>query len=167
MNTLIKPGLLLVSLVLLFSGNLSAQIKTNTVTKGIAPFRITLYDGNVYSHTQLAKNKPVMIVYFDPDCDHCHHFVNDLVKNLKAFEQVQVVMITYVPLSLVQKYVRAGGLDRIPQLKVGTEGTQFIVRYHYNIMQFPYLALHSRTGSLIATYESEVPAAMELAKLFR
>jgi hypothetical protein len=34
-------------------------------------------------------------------------------------------------------------------------------------MQFPYLALHDKAGNLFATYESDVPAALELAGMFK
>ena len=106
------------------------------------------------------------MVYFDPDCDHCVLFVNELLKNINLFTKVQIVMITYVPLPSVKKFITQAGLNQYPGIKVGTEGTTFVVRYHYDIVQFPFLALHDMTGSLFATYESEVPTPQQLAGMF-
>jgi hypothetical protein len=75
-------------------------------------------------------------------------------------------MITYIPVRSLKKFVTDSGLGKYPGIKVGTEGSNFIVRYHYNVVQFPYLALHDKKGSLFATYESEVPSPGELAVLF-
>jgi len=145
---------------------LNGQPVKNTVKKDIPSFRIQLQDGKYFNAAELEKNKPLLLVYFDPDCDHCVLFINDLLKNINLFNGVQVVMITYVPLSQTKKFIAQAGLNQYPGIKVGTEGTTFVVRYHYDIVQFPFLALHNTTGSLIATYESEVPTTQQLAGMF-
>jgi peroxiredoxin len=143
-----------------------AQQPKSVTQKKVAPFRIQMANGSSYSASELRKDVPVLIVYFDPDCDHCTAFVEDLLKNINAFTDVQIIMVTYVPMQTFKSYAGKMGLNNYPAIKAGTEGTTFIVRYHYDVVQFPYLALHDHTGSLFATFESEVPGAVELAKLF-
>jgi hypothetical protein len=108
-----------------------------------------------------------MMVYFDPDCDHCLQFTTDMLKQLPAFGNVQIIFVTYVPVEGVRSFIARAGLDKYPDIKVGTEGNNFIVRYHYDVMLFPYLALHDKNGNLFATYESEVPTPAQLAAMFR
>jgi hypothetical protein len=108
-----------------------------------------------------------MFVYFDPDCDHCTMFIQELLKQINAFKNIQIVMITYIPVRSLKKFVIDSGIGKYPGIRVGTEGSNFIVRYHYNVVQFPYLALHDKNGSLFATFESEVPSPGELAAMFR
>lgn len=38
--------------------------------------------------------KPMIIVYFHPECDHCHHEVKEIGQNAGAFNHCQVVMVT-------------------------------------------------------------------------
>ena len=146
---------------------LTAQVGQNRIKKGLPAFNILQIDGTHFKASDLNKDLPVMLVYFDPDCDHCRLFIQELLKQADSFRQVQIVMVTYVPIQQVKKFVANTGLSNYPAIKVGTESSDFVVRYHYNIMQFPFLALHDENGQLFATYESVVPAVDKLAMMFR
>jgi len=135
--------------------------------KFIPFFDITQIDGKHVRATDLVPDKPVMIVYFDPDCEHCVTFIDDILKNAGAFKNAEVVLVTYVPLRRLKNYVSESGLNNYPQIKTGTEGTRFTVRYHYDVIQFPYVALHDRNGKMFASFESDVPGATELASMLR
>jgi cytochrome oxidase Cu insertion factor (SCO1/SenC/PrrC family) len=150
------------SMVALIS--LQAQATQKPAKKGIPPFDIQLVNGQHFKSSDLRKDQPLMIIYFDPTCDHCHIFINDLLKKIGLFKDVQIVMITYVPLDQVKSYMTGSELSKQPGIKVGTEGTTFVVRYFYDIVQFPYVALHKKDGTLISTYESKVPDPEALAK---
>jgi hypothetical protein len=156
--------ILILAISLVAHINLQAQSVQKPAKKGIPPFNIQLVNGQQYKSTDLQKDQPLMIVYFDPDCDHCHEFSNELLKQINLFKDVQIVMITYVPLNQVKTYMAGSELGKQPGIKVGTEGTTFIVRYFYDVVQFPYVALHAKDGTLISTYESKVPAPDVLAK---
>jgi hypothetical protein len=153
-------------LICIALSGLQAQNGPSTVKMGLPGFKIRKADGKYITTANLRKDIPVMIVYFDPDCDHCTQFISALLKQTDQFSKVQVLLVTYVSLQQVKTYVKSSGLDKYPQILVGTEGTDFTVRYHYNVIQFPYLALHDKTGKLFATFESEVPTPAELAKMF-
>ena len=152
-------------LTLVFS--LHAQTVQNPNKKGLPAFDILQVNGSHFKVADLKKGQPVMLVYFDPDCDHCVLFAKELVKQIDAFSNVEIVMITYVPMQSLKGFKAQVGLGKYPRIKVGTEGSSFVVRYHYNIIQFPYLALHDKAGLLFATYESEVPAPAQLAAMFK
>jgi hypothetical protein len=144
--------------------NLHAQAVQNPVKKGIPPFDIQLANEQHFKSTDLRKDQPLMLIYFDPTCEHCHAFINELLKKISLFKDVQIVMITYVPIDQVKSYTAGSELSKQPGIKVGTEGTTFVVRFFYDIRQFPYVALHRTDGTLISTYESKVPDPEVLAK---
>ena len=152
-------------LTLVFS--LHAQTVQNSNKKGLPAFDILQVNGSHFKVADLKKGQPVMLVYFDPDCDHCVLFAKELVKQIDAFSNVEIVMISYVPMQSLKGFITQVGLGKYPRIKVGTEGSSFVVRYHYNIIQFPYLALHDNAGHLFATYESEVPAIPQLVAMFK
>jgi len=142
----------------------SGQTQQN---KFIPFFDITQIDGKHVRATDLAPDKPVMIVYFDPDCEHCVTFINQLTREAEAFRNIQIVLVTYVPQRRLRSYITESGLNNYPQFKVGTEGNKFTVRYHYDVIQFPFVALHDRNGKMFASFESDVPGATELASMLR
>ena len=71
------------------------QQKMNFQSKG-APmpnFVINKSSGGNFSSQSLVKGKPVMIMIFSPDCDHCGHML-DSIKTIKhLFKQTQVVLV--------------------------------------------------------------------------
>jgi hypothetical protein len=148
---------------LAIAGNVNAQAIQTGKTKGLPPFSIQLTDGTIFKSTDLQKNKPVMIIYFDPDCDHCHAFLDKLLPSLNLFRNDQIVLVTYVPVQKVKEYVDHSDLSKYPQLKIGTEGGNYTIRYFYDVVQFPYVALHDAKGNLIKTYESIVAPVEQLA----
>lgn len=134
--------------------------------KAIPAFSIQQADGSLFTASSLKTGQPVMLVYFDPDCEHCMVFASELVAKADIISDIQVIMVTYVPVESLNKFIAMSGLRDYPQIKVGTEGEKFIVRYHYNVMQFPFLALHDRNGMLFATYESKIPTVETLVAKF-
>lgn len=118
---------------------------------GIAPFKITLANGQPYTYTQLKKNVPTVLVYFSPTCEHCKDFTAELLKHEKELQQHQIVMVGYEPLSEVKKFADAFNLSKKPFIKIGTEGYTFIVQKFYNVQRFPFVALYNRQMKLVKT----------------
>jgi thiol-disulfide isomerase/thioredoxin len=125
----------------------------------LAPFEITLANNQSFKSFQLKKNVPVMLMYFSPECDHCRDLTKDILKNAKALVNKQLVMITYFPVPEVKRFESEFELTNYPNIKVGTEGTKFIVRKHYNIRNFPFIVLYDKQGKLIKTFREQTPSA--------
>ena len=155
-------GLLLTAIMM----PVPAQVLQKQNNLSVPLFDLVLADGSRFRATDMIPGQPAMFVYFDPDCEHCEDFIKTLLKNKEEFKNIQVILVTYVPVSTVKTFAVKTGLDKAPQIKTGTEGEKFIVRYFYNVMQFPFVALHDKNGKLFATFESEVPPVTDIARMF-
>ena len=143
---------------------LSLFAQQTKVTKTtIAPFKITLADGKTYTYKQLDKNKPTILVYFSPTCDHCKHFTEAMLKRKKDLADKQIVMVTYLPLEQLKPFVDEYHLEDYPNIKVGTEGYSFIVQKYYGVQGFPFVVEYDKSGKLskVVPYnkQSELMAA--------
>jgi len=59
------------------------------------PFRILMNDSIAwYTKADLPKKKAVMIMIFNPECDHCKHETEELIKNIDKFKKIEIVMAT-------------------------------------------------------------------------
>ncbi|OWK70100.1 peroxiredoxin [Pedobacter sp. AJM] len=47
-----------------------------------------------FSATQLQPDVPVCIFYYNADCEHCDYEAKEIRKHIRAFEKVQVVMVS-------------------------------------------------------------------------
>ncbi|HEX2536252.1 MAG TPA: redoxin domain-containing protein [Chitinophagaceae bacterium] len=120
-------------------------------------FQMTQAGGQVFRAQSLPKDRPVLLVYFSPDCDHCHELMKAYFKRAQDFARASVVMITYQPLDKVALFSKQYGTARYSNITVGTEGTTFKVRYHYKLTEMPFVALHDRNGNLVKSYIRTVP----------
>ena len=147
-----KVDLLLMVLAMLFTC-------TSTFAQAgkIPPFQMTTANGKIFKAEDLPMGKPIIIVYFSPDCDHCDNLMKDLLKRSGDFSKASIAMITYLPLQSVSKFVNKYQLNKYPNIYVGTEEGSFFVRNYYKIMEMPFVALYTKNGDRIKSYTREVP----------
>lgn len=141
----------------------------STVTaqpRKLPPFRMVTDHGAVFKAEELPLSKPVVLIYFSPDCDHCQTLMRDYFARAREFDKASVVMITYLPPERVTRFCRTYHTQQYPNLFVGTEGTGFFVRNYYSVKTLPFAAVHDRSGHLIKTYNRDIPLN-EIAALLK
>ncbi|MFI5137380.1 MAG: TlpA family protein disulfide reductase [Sphingobacteriales bacterium] len=140
--------------LIIAAGCSNAQIQTYVPPPHIPPYHILNTDSVYITPANLKKNKPVMVIYFSPDCSHCQHLMYDLKPKMKAFKNIQVVMITFVlQLKAIQVFYRDFDLKKYPNFTVGTESPPYKVQQYYNVHTTPYIALYNKNGKLLKAYE--------------
>jgi len=147
MKRLSLLSFILVSIMFLVSSNSYSQSGNK-----VAPFRITLCNGSVFKAEDLPLDKPIIIIYFSPDCEECQKMTEGLLKMMNDFKKASIAMVTYMPIEKVKPFVARYSLNMYPNMYVGTEGSSFIVRYYYNITTFPFIALFNKNGDLVKSY---------------
>ena len=124
-------------------------------TGKVPPFQIIQSNGKVFKAENLPMDKPIIIVYFSPDCEECQKFTEELLKRMNDFSKASIAMVTYLPVADVTQFVSKYNLNNYPNIFVGTEGTSFFLRGYYKITKFPFTALYNKNGDLIKIYVRE------------
>ena len=146
--------------VLLCAFSLSTAAQPDTQKK-IPPFKILLSNGTYFSPEKLTRKKPVVLIYFAPDCDHCRTLMQSFFKNANEFKNSEVVMITFKPLEDVVRFVYDNSVAKYPNIRVGTEGNSFFIRNFYKLTNTPFVAVFNKDGQLIKSYR-KISSAEEL-----
>jgi thiol-disulfide isomerase/thioredoxin len=157
----VKAILVLISLhfVMLTFGQ---QGKTATQ---LPPFRMALASGGYFTSESLKKDRPVLLIYFAPDCDHCKLLMDDFFKRPEAFQTAEVVMVTYAPLSEVVSFIGRYNVNKYPFITVGSEIPQYYFRFHYKLLNTPFTALFNSKRQMVVSYRKDTPVADLIAKL--
>ena len=121
----------------------------------IPPFQMMQSNGKVFKAENLPMGKPIIIVYFSPDCDECQKFTEELLKRMDDFKKASIAMVTYLPVGTLPQFISKYNLNIYPNIFIGTEGTSFFLRGYYNITRFPFIALYNMNGDLIKIYVKE------------
>jgi len=125
-------------------------------TGKLPPFKILQSNGKVFTAHDLPMGKPILIVYFSPDCDHCEKMLKEFFKQSLGFQKASVAFITYLPVDKVSKFEKDYKLSAYSNMYAGTEGATFFVRNYYKIMDMPFAALYTKDGDFVTSYEKEV-----------
>jgi thioredoxin-related protein len=140
------------------SMKLSAQQK-------VPAFRMSLSDGKLFHASSLPQGKPIIVIYFSPECDHCQVLMKEWFKRSGDFRKASVAMITFLPLNSVALFEKEYNSKQHSNIITGTEGTAFYVRNYYKVLDLPFVALHDKNGNLITTYSKDIPLNALAAQL--
>ncbi len=130
----------------------------------VPPFRMVKSDGKVFRAENLPLGKPIIIIYFSPDCDDCQMFISELLSRINDFRNVSIAMVTYLSVESVSEFVAKNKLTRYTDIYVGTEGSNLFIKNYYNISLFPFAALYNKNGDLIKKYNSKEINLNDLAE---
>ena len=122
-----KRRLFAVLISFLVCGSLQAQ------SGKLPPFSMLKADGKIFRAQDLPVGKPILLVYFSPECDHCEILMKDFFKQAAAFQKASVAFITYLPVDRVSKFVKDYNVAKHPNIYTGTEGSTFFLRNYYKI----------------------------------
>lgn len=153
-----KKGFLLVLMCcsLLLANNVLGQDATQ-----IPPFKLLRSNGRFFNSSELPKNKPVLLIYFAPDCGHCLDLLTPFFKQIDRFRETEIVLATFKPVSELTLFERSYKTAAYPNLVVGTEGNTFYLRNYFKMQKTPFVALYDSKGKLAQTFSNE-PTVAEL-----
>ena len=136
-----------------------------TAQQKVPAFRMSLSNGKLFHASSLPQGKPIIIIYFSPECDHCHVLMKEWFKQAGNFRKASVAMITFLPLNSVALFEKEYNTRQHSNIITGTEGTAFFVRNYYKVLDLPFVALHDKNGNLITTYSKDIPLNTLEAKM--
>jgi thioredoxin-related protein len=130
----------------------------------VPPLNLLLVDSTAFSKDKLSKKKATMIMLFSPECDHCKHETEELIKRINDFKDVQIIMATPLPFDAMKEYYKHYGLGKYPNIKMGHD-SKFMLPVFYSIRSFPFLAFYNKKQELISVFEGSMPMDQVLAEL--
>ena len=71
-----KRGLSFPTAILFFL-SITLLLGFKAVSQQLPSFKMTLSDNQIFNSSELPKGKPLVLIYFDPDCDHCQTLMNE------------------------------------------------------------------------------------------
>jgi thioredoxin-related protein len=132
-----------------------AMFSLAAYSQSLPPFKMFRSDKTIFSAAELPKTKPVILIYFDPDCDHCQKLMKELFQKIDAFKSAEIIMVTFKPIEEVVAFEKQNNIQSHTNIVVGTEGTTFYVRNYYGLVTMPFTALYDKNGNLKYSYRKE------------
>ena len=146
-----------IAVISLLSCMLFVSLRAYAQAGKIPPFSMTQTNGKVFKAQDLPMGKPIIIIYFDPDCDHCENTVKELLSKAAEFKKASIAMVTYLPVDKVIAFEKKYELKKHQNIYVGTEGNTFFLRNNYRLTTMPYIVLYTKNGDIVKEYRTYGP----------
>lgn len=129
----------------------------------LPPLQILLGDSTTkYTKEDLPRRKPVLFMLFSPDCSHCQHTAEEMLKFKSELKDIHIVMATLHSISQMNAFVDKYRLKELPNVVVGRD-MYYLMPSFYGIKSLPYLAFYDKKGALITGFEG----SMSIEKILR
>ena len=125
--------------------------------QSIPTFKMLLTNGKTFYSKDLPPKKPVVIIYFSPDCEHCQTLMNAFFKKANDFKRAEIIMVTFRPLNEVADFEKSYQTYKYSNIIVGSEVPVFFFRVYYNLVNTPFTALFDKQGKYVYSYTKETP----------
>ncbi len=147
---------LLLPFALIFSFSLSVIAQETPLylkQKTLPPAVLLLPDSTTKwpLKARLEKNKPLLLMLFNPECDHCQHETEALIKNIDKFKGIQIVMSTTQKFDDMKAFAEKYKLTQ-NGIIVGRD-IAFVMPPYFEMKNLPYLAFYDKNKKLISTFE--------------
>lgn len=106
-----------------------------------------------------------MLVVFNPQCDHCQHETEELIRNMDKLKNVQIVMATSSPFTDMKDFIEKYKLAQYKNVVV-TQDTDFFLLNFYMLHNLPFHAFYNKKKELISVAEGSMTIEKILAVLF-
>ena len=121
-------------------------------------FNILLPDSLTIVNTCKAwKEKPTVLVYFSPDCEHCQKETASILHNMDSLKNVQFFFITNDPLNRLIVFNWYYKIYRYSNITLGRDYS-FFFPGHYKDVSPPYTMIFDQYKHLAAVYKGESEA---------
>ena len=114
----------------------------------------------------LDSTRPVMLMLFSPDCEHCHRQTLEITRRIGELGDLQIVMSTYHSLDMIRLFRREFDLDSHPSIRVGRDVGYFLIPF-FAARNVPLLAIYDRKWKLLEVIRGNVPLERIQAALAR
>lgn len=113
-------------------------------------------DSSVFVYGMLEKNKPTIIVFFDPDCDHCQDATKNLTAKIDLLKDAQVLMVTIMDFNRTKKFYNDYKIADYPSITITRDGSFDLPRF-YRVGSIPDVYVYDKKGKLLNHYKTKLP----------
>ena len=150
--------LLTLLLICLSFGSYAQQPQTVDFKKVGAPFppiRLELTSsGAIVNNSLIKPKKPLMLMIFSPECDHCVHMIDSIKAISSSFKQTQFLLVAENRNKhLMADFVKKAGIGSLPLFANTGVDKGNLIYYTYTQKILPQVNFYDANLKLIKTFD--------------
>lgn len=122
------------------------------------------FQQKIFTKDSLSRNKPILFIYFNTDCEHCQYEASEIVKNINAFTNTNVLFISNQSFSEINSFDSIYHLSQYRFIKLLKDSTNGFYKT-FGTSVVPSVLLYNNKGELLNSYKGEVSIAKVIDQL--
>jgi thiol-disulfide isomerase/thioredoxin len=114
-------------------------------------FTVLQTDSTYSNDKKIPDNKPVVIIYFSPECGHCQITADEFRTRMKDMKDIYFVWVSYYPLPEIREFAKKFRLQQFNNIMIGRDENYAIPSY-FKVQYTPYMAVYNKEHHLVKTY---------------
>jgi thiol-disulfide isomerase/thioredoxin len=112
-------------------------------------FNLLLADGfTSFSTGAIPPGRPVVLALFSPECPYCRAEIESIIGQIRSLTDIRFYFVTPCALDEVQEFSREYRLDTYPNIVVGIDRQNFLLRFSRTKV-IPYTAIYDADKQLM------------------
>jgi thiol-disulfide isomerase/thioredoxin len=104
------------------------------------------------SNSTLPKNKPVVFIYFSPECSHCELETEEIKKHMDSLKNATFVFVSYHPIEKIKAFYNKYDLGKYSNVMMGRDLKYFIPSF-FRVEFTPFVAVYTPQGNFLKAYK--------------
>ncbi len=128
------------------------QVQENCQT--LAAFSFQNLAGQAFELNDMAAGQPTLVIYFNPDCEHCQYEARAIRDSLHRFEQTNVLLISDEPSARLQEFGAEYDLLGYPNVHILHDANGDFRRL-FGTSSVPSIFIYNRERELVKHFKGE------------
>jgi hypothetical protein len=125
------------------------------ITSDVPSFNLLFVDSTTtYNTNNIPDGKPIVLLYFSADCDHCQRETEGILQKMDFFKQIQLCFITTDPFDRMQVFNHHYKIDKYPNIILGRD-VNFSYAKYIKYKTPPYLVIYDKHKQQRAVFAGE------------
>ena len=118
----------------------------------IPTFEMLMTDSSTkFSTYNIPTGKPVIMMFFSPDCDHCEKMTQLMIDNMDVLKNARIYMFSPLSLPALQGFIDKLELNKYKNVKAGKDFEFFFPRF-YGLTTVPFIAVYDKNKKLVQAF---------------
>jgi len=140
----------------LLSCHSNRQKESIAKISSLPSFQMLLMDSiTLFDPGQVPEGKPIVVMYFRPNCPHCQEETKTFVKNIEDLKTVRIYMLAGADFKDLKEFYQSYHLDQYQNITVGKDYEHSFARV-FRPKAVPYMAIYNTKKNLVRVYYGEV-----------
>lgn len=143
---------------LLAAGALFAQCPKEKAGTPFPEISVTGLTGQRMGTSMLPANQPIVVIYFDPFCDHCEQQAKWIKEKIDAFKGVTILWITWGELEDMRTFAAKNFAGVQKADMVFTKDTDYAMDSWFGYSEVPSIYIYNKARTRVMCFSKETPA---------